>query len=784
MTLVRGEVKEPFIVSLLLRSASMSAVAPNVAEGGDNSGLFSRDNSAAADDSGAAARRQGRRAKVLQDFRDLAARDTPRSVLGNLLPSNQGQDEPVGAVKTVTPSYMLGGKRKASKLFLQSMGSQQGSTHSLPQLPASARGQGSKRRTESYTTPRNNDMQGTTEASALVDATPEQSVESIPDLGTPVVPEAALRKPLRRRAGKENLKGSDASIQVKGFKRTASSSQENRRLSSDHADKSDGSINNTFHSTEEAPARQVLRPASRKNRRKTMDHLGNFRDVLPSQGRSDRTDESLPTDVSAEEVPGAVRKSARKAAALGNKASQQQFIDVLPSASATAAGEDRSLDDGEGSEGGGNDSSLAGKAAAAAARRQKRARRATERVAQFGDVLPTGGAGEEEAGGGKEVSGGSSLAAAEESDATGGLEAVRDRRRDRRKTVDRMRHFADVLPTAEAEEQEEEDRDDVAEPHPEENGSGMPSEISSLGSRGRRGRQAAAEAGGALSTPSVSIRDDANEATQQVAGLRGRRDQRGSLGRRATQDRLMHFAGVLPSSTRIDDDEMVAAAAAVADVTAAANASRLSSRRGGNRSNASVRFEEPQDTAEEEEAQVEAAEGTVTVEQNAGVDGEMEDAPPSLAGAESTTSTAFTSGRRSSVGGAGFEVALRQFLQEQQERDSDLGQFVEKVLSPVEARVKKRLAKGAADDEGVFKKPMVPPVRRGRKARRLAAASEEEEPQPPTFHAKHVRWEFERDLRTEAKLTGAAMPALMEISERFAQKTAKYLGKMLKEQDR
>lgn len=144
--------------------------------------------------------------------------------------------------------------------------------------------------------------------------------------------------------------------------------------------------------------------------------------------------------------------------------------------------------------------------------------------------------------------------------------------------------------------------------------------------------------------------------------------------------------------------------------------------------------------------------------------------------------------RSLSLGGGGFQENFRRFLEERRDRDGDLGRFVEKVLSPVEARIKRSSAASAtvvtADgDHAMFKKPL-PVVRKGEEMGAAKGEDEEEGKTVPTFGPKHVRWEFERFLRTEARMTGAAMPALMEISERFAQKTAKYLGKRLTDQNR
>jgi len=117
----------------------------------------------------------------------------------------------------------------------------------------------------------------------------------------------------------------------------------------------------------------------------------------------------------------------------------------------------------------------------------------------------------------------------------------------------------------------------------------------------------------------------------------------------------------------------------------------------------------------------------------------------------------------------GFQRAFEELLSGQGEGDN-IDSLVQRLISPSQKCASK------AEGADAFKKPNVPvkcgwPRGKGKGPR-------------PTVTQKEVRLDFERFLTTEAKLTGSAMPALMEISERLAQKTVKHLNKHLKEQNR
>ena len=139
---------------------------------------------------------------------------------------------------------------------------------------------------------------------------------------------------------------------------------------------------------------------------------------------------------------------------------------------------------------------------------------------------------------------------------------------------------------------------------------------------------------------------------------------------------------------------------------------------------------------------------------------------PSIAGRARSPSTVGTG--VASV--TGFQENFKRFLAGRVEHDSNFELFVEKVLSPVEARMR--------DKRGEGEKPLPQNPR----ARRTEAEASKDT--TTVFSPKFVRWEFERCLQTEAKMTGAAVPALMEVSERFAHKMAKHLGKRLEKQNR
>ena len=174
----------PSLVSCRSHSSSLpspsAAPAMGLSSAASSASLLFADNSA--DESRVAAKRQTRRARALQEYRDLMDKGrTPRTVLGGLLQDNRGRDESGEAVKTVTPSYMAAGgskRRRMSRLLMQSAGSAQ-----TPTAPSTEKPGGEEEEEQ------------------------EESVESVPDLGTPVVAPTPLRRPLRRRTGGFNSCG-------------------------------------------------------------------------------------------------------------------------------------------------------------------------------------------------------------------------------------------------------------------------------------------------------------------------------------------------------------------------------------------------------------------------------------------------------------------------------------------------------------------------------------------------------------------------------------------------